>query len=73
MHSHLDNKVKTLMDNHQELTSLIGGERFQQFAVDTQLQLQDLHSLLDAAMRDMSAQVDALNRRVADLFMALEQ
>jgi len=67
MQTHLGDRV-----NHEELTALINGEKFQHFGADTQTMLLGLHDVLDSEMQAISRQVDALDKQVADLFVSLD-
>ena len=70
MQTYLADKMRTLTANHEELTTLINGEKFRQFDTGTQVRLLDLHDVLDAEMQTISRQVDALDKQVADLFLS---
>lgn len=67
----LGNKIATLLENHDELKSLIESERFGRLDADGQLRLLKLHEEVDAAMRSINAQVDALDLKIADILCSL--
>lgn len=70
MQTQLADKIRTLTANHDELTTLINGEKFRHFDADSQARLLELHDVLDAEMQTISRQVDALDKQVADVFLS---
>lgn len=72
MHTDLGNKIATLLENHDELKSLIDSERFGRLDADAQLKLLSLHEEVDAAMHSITTQVDALDLKIADLLCSLD-
>ncbi len=67
MHTDLENKVATLLENHAELERLIHSDRFKQFDADSQLALLKLREEAEATVNTLNVQVDALDVKIADM------
>ena len=71
MHTDLGHNVTKLLTNHAELDALIHSAQFDQFDPETQMNLVKLQEQVDAIMKGINKQIDAIDLKIAEMFCSL--